>query len=360
MGLSASQARMLQLTARRSDIEYQMQQIASARLDLTNQMTEISENYNNALNDRILYYQESGINSSKNKVQLTHMHLIQQGYEVRDTTTGEVVKPILNVNLTDIDLSNSTLQSVLGNATSQTALYVLGENGEQMSFNQENLTNAGYGVRITEAGTAAGKTEIKDEDLESGIREGLYTLTDLETGEDINYKTASDIHEDTRIVAQLETIGGKFYFINDTTKVQVLFGATDDEGKSKAEGYDEADNILYLNWDKMQKTNLIDADNLDTGLREGRYEIVIPTGDDKYQEYDWTTSTFILDELDTSNDGAAVATYDVESAEAQAKDKTLELKLKNLENEHKAVETEIESVQKVITKNIEGSFKIFV
>ena len=121
----------------------------------------------------------------------------------------------------------------------------------------------------------------------------------------------------------------------------------------------------------MQKTNLIDADNLDTGLREGRYEIVIPTGDDKYQEYDWTTSTkyqeydwttstFILDELDTSNDGAAVATYDVESAEAQAKDKTLELKLKNLENEHKAVETEIESVQKVITKNIEGSFKIFV
>ena len=101
MGLSASQARMLQLTARRSDIEYQMQQIASARLDLTNQMTEISDNYNNALNDRILYYQESGINSSKNKVQLTHMHLIQQGYEVRDTTTGEVVKPILNVNLTD-------------------------------------------------------------------------------------------------------------------------------------------------------------------------------------------------------------------------------------------------------------------
>ena len=360
MGLSASQARMLQLTARRSDIEYQMQQIASARLDLTNQMTEISENYNNALNDRILYYQESGINSSNNKVQLTHMHIIQQGYKILDTNTGEIVEPILNANLSDIDLSSSPLQSVLSDAINKKALYVLGENVEQMSFNQENLTNAGYGIRITETGTAAGITEIKDEDLENGIRKGLYSLTNLETGEDIDYKLASNIQEDSSIISQLTNIGGKFYIDNGTTKIQVIFGATDDDGKSKEEGYDETNNILYLNWDKMQKTNLIEADNLDTGLREGRYQIVLPTSNGELQKYDWTTSTFILDELDTSNDGAAVATYDVESAEAQAKDKTLELKLKNLENEHKAVETEIESVQKVITKNIEGSFKTFV
>lgn len=42
----------------------------------------------------------------------------------------------------------------------------------------------------------------------------------------------------------------------------------------------------------------------------------------------------------------------------QERDKSLELESKRLNTQHQAVQTEIDSVQKVISKNIEGSFKL--
>ena len=45
MGLSASQARFLQLTARQSNVEYQAQQISFERLQLANQMSQVSSEY---------------------------------------------------------------------------------------------------------------------------------------------------------------------------------------------------------------------------------------------------------------------------------------------------------------------------
>lgn len=46
-------------------------------------------------------------------------------------------------------------------------------------------------------------------------------------------------------------------------------------------------------------------------------------------------------------------------AAIQTLDKALELNLKRLETQRNAVQTEIEAVNKVITKNIESSFKTF-
>jgi hypothetical protein len=42
----------------------------------------------------------------------------------------------------------------------------------------------------------------------------------------------------------------------------------------------------------------------------------------------------------------------------QERDKMLELETKRLDTQHQAVQTEIDSVQKVISKNIESSFKL--
>jgi hypothetical protein len=43
----------------------------------------------------------------------------------------------------------------------------------------------------------------------------------------------------------------------------------------------------------------------------------------------------------------------------QSLDKALELQLKRVDTQHDAVQTEIDAVKKVITKNIEGTFKTF-
>ena len=51
MGLSASQARFLQLTARRSDLEYETQQINFQRLQLSQKLTDASTKYQDEMND---------------------------------------------------------------------------------------------------------------------------------------------------------------------------------------------------------------------------------------------------------------------------------------------------------------------
>ena len=43
----------------------------------------------------------------------------------------------------------------------------------------------------------------------------------------------------------------------------------------------------------------------------------------------------------------------------QQQDKSLELNLKQLDTEENAISTELESVKKVISKNVESSFKTF-
>ena len=56
MGMSASQARYLQLTARRSNLEFEAQQICHKRLMLAEQTEKIATSYNAKINDRHLYY----------------------------------------------------------------------------------------------------------------------------------------------------------------------------------------------------------------------------------------------------------------------------------------------------------------
>ena len=61
----------------------------------------------------------------------------------------------------------------------------------------------------------------------------------------------------------------------------------------------------------------------------------------------------------TQDDNTAKANYDKAMARVQRLDKQLELKLNQVETQNKAVETEIESVDKIISSNIESSFKYF-
>ncbi|MBQ7287338.1 MAG: hypothetical protein IJW73_06220 [Candidatus Gastranaerophilales bacterium] len=83
MGLSASQGRLLLLTARRSDLEYRAQQISQKRLVLSQQLEEISLEYENATSNRqmkIDLFLNDGTEDSKTKTQrqcnLTYADLI--------------------------------------------------------------------------------------------------------------------------------------------------------------------------------------------------------------------------------------------------------------------------------------------
>lgn len=73
----------------------------------------------------------------------------------------------------------------------------------------------------------------------------------------------------------------------------------------------------------------------------------------------WQGSNKISEVYDTSDDSQAEAEYQSDMVALQKRDKVLELRLEEVQTEQSAVETELESIKKVIDKNIEDSFKTF-
>lgn len=86
----------------------------------------------------------------------------------------------------------------------------------------------------------------------------------------------------------------------------------------------------------------------------------VPTEKEKgWNEITWQGSSAIAEIYDTSDDAAAESEYEAAMLEIQKKDKVLELRLEQVQTEQSSVETELDSIKQVISKNIEDSFKTF-
>lgn len=107
--------------------------------------------------------------------------------------------------------------------------------------------------------------------------------------------------------------------------------------------------------------NCMDPEYLQKMLNSGEWILQEPNSDKEsgWEETVWQGSTKISDVLDTSDDAAAEAKYEASMKELQKQDKLLELKLEDIQTEENSVETEIDSIKDVISKNIEKSFGTF-
>ena len=73
----------------------------------------------------------------------------------------------------------------------------------------------------------------------------------------------------------------------------------------------------------------------------------------------WQGLSIIQDSYDTSDDAQAESDYEAKTAALKAQDQMLDMEIKQIETQHKAVETEWDSVKKIIDGNIDKTFKIF-
>ncbi len=241
MGMSASQARFLILTAQKSNNEYQAQRITHERLMLAQETENWTIEYNDKMNNKTLLFNANTASDSdlyNYNRKLTYDDIIRSEQDENPglggrlvTTSGKVVVP----KLPQFD-----------------------ENG----LSSDGLKESDYFVD-----PEIGRTDMLQNALTNGV-----------------------------------------YFIE-------LYKYTDDTGEEGA------------SWQKVDYSN--------------------------------TTETKISEVLDKTDDAAAQAEYDKMQSLFQNKDKSLEMRLKQLESEHTALETEIESVQKVIQNNVETSFKTF-
>lgn len=80
--------------------------------------------------------------------------------------------------------------------------------------------------------------------------------------------------------------------------------------------------------------------------------------------YQWSNKalsgmTDVSSKLDDTDDAKASADYEYKSLVIQNQDKQLDVELKQVETQQKACDNEIDSVKKILDKNIERSFKTF-
>lgn len=81
--------------------------------------------------------------------------------------------------------------------------------------------------------------------------------------------------------------------------------------------------------------------------------------DGKWSQTSYGSDSNIHEASDKSDQAKATAKYEAISKRIEVKDKQFDLELKNIDTEHTATQTEIDSVKKVIENNIQRNFKIF-
>ena len=391
MGMAASQARFLGLTARKTNTEYEGQQINQQRTTLSNQ----SANYYNQLLGMTVPVPPSVADYTKT------VYTFQDG-SLSNSITSMIAQPG-GTYLISYTASWTNDFSVVSAAPS---IYTrAGEEGNYTYYvgskelrDITKISDSDYSWKVTY--TKDGKDQTVDAKYDSEKQE-YYTVDD--EGQRTTYKPKEG------------TTPTKFYDGNDeylkTLSAQQLDNLLKEEEKYKEElnqKYGEADwlvryvqNTSTGTWSPyfVKQSSLESAIYNETGSSQSsiqtytvgsaketeeikgvqaRFEqdatgrlisITLNPDDEDQVTYAVTTNTL----TDQAKYDDAMNQYEYDKYEydqsiqeinakieiIQSEDKNLELRLKQLDTEQDAIQTEMDAVQKVIEKNTESTFKTF-
>lgn len=335
MGMAASQARYLELTARKTDVEFQGQQINQQRTELANESAGL---FNELLGlsvptppsttdyTRTIYSFNDGINnytisSVQNLTGDPDYNAIVNYYYTQSTYTGN------DRTRTDLGVRNE--------GTVANPVYWLTD-GATPPVNRTLLTQcqstgaddiAAIEQIVSDTGGATATQFARDYNGGTGIG-NIYKYTD---GGGTTYYYGG---------TQLNTLAGQ----------GGVAGTTDNYyAKNLDKRYDKTENAYITRADSGRYSSIklqSETATLDVATKS-------ETDENAYQnamnEYEYRQQRY---QQEVNNINARTSII-------QAQDRTLELKLKQLDTEQEALQTEMESVKKVIDKNIEQTFKTF-
>lgn len=241
MGLAASQARLLLLTSRKSDLEYRAQQITNSLMILAQQTETVAREYS---------------------VKISNQTVIYQGADKDQTTT--------------------------------------------------TLTAATFKDEFEGAYTLWYKPEGSKEFVEWKAQYGNYYIN--ANGEKITEAEYTRLQETDKEKA------------NEYSKTNETYVSNNYSGPEILEGYNNGTIVI-----KNAKGEVVDL-NGNNGFVTTYY---------------------------TDDDKAAEAEYNTKTASIQVKEKRLQNDLNQVQTQQSACDTEIDSVKKIMDKNIERTFKVF-
>ena len=349
MGMSASQARFLSLTARKTNVEYEGQQINQQRTALSNE----SSNYYSQLTSLAVPVPPSSSDYTKITYTFkdgTEKNTVTSLVATKDTkTTGvymlnyvqEIPADSMVVNGTSIITKTGT-DYTIGSITLQTA-------GTDDSV--DKFIKAGIPAEVANAMSAeerANKLAVEQQyvamasekyatnnwmvryqkNSSTGSYDAvLYSKKELDNA-DYNEKTGASLS------------GIKQYVFGETTESREIKNAHAKVEQDASGRYISL--FIYDNYEKDPTSGT-------------KYDLTTTTESDE-AAYNDAMNQYYYDK----------AQYDQKVQEVNSKieiiqvqDKNLELKLKQLDTEQNAISTEMDAVKKVISKNVESSFKTF-
>ncbi len=332
MGLAASQARYLTLSARKNDLEFAAQTISSRRLQLAYKTAEIARQYSDGMNNKVIKI-EVGTDYSTGTY-------VKQWEHINPSNLKRHKLVLFGTNGLPLGYGQDAEHSPYIEGGNEYYTYKLTEKDDDGKDVSRYLTKSEYEALdadkkskvVTTRYTQEEYNKLTDDTIKGNC---IQTVSSFALNPDYNITKAGNDIESLLISGEACLLDEDFatWLMDHFDRDNGTYSYTDpDTGESRNYTFNEMKN-QYINLKGTSARVDIDWRSDITGVMEHKYY----TEDDEYVQ----------------------AKYETETAEIQAQDKMLELEIKNIETQHKAIETELESVQKVIQGNIDKTFKIF-
>ncbi len=349
MGMAASQARWISLAARKSNVEYEGQQINQARTALANQSSELWNQ---------LYDMDVPTAPSKNDYTTT-----QYSFENGDQT--QIISQIQDAEYTDGDgINYNSYITYYAEISEYTGIRNTNSNPQVQYVPATGEAEAYYMVgtkRLTKL------SDVDRTDTSSTGAWGTYTAELDQIAADWPDTQISRDWLDYKSTGNAQTLDNIYFWTDSNGKVNFVSATADTDDSLEACRQDPTA-LLHSYYADYQTSNkevskygIIEYDS------SGRAISLQLEG--STVTYPLTTSS-ITDE-NTYNDAMNQYNYDKQvyeqhvqdinarTEQIQTEDRTLELRLKALDTEQNALQTEMDAVHKIISKNIESTFKTF-
>ena len=347
MGMAASQARFLGLTARKTNVEYEGQQVNQQRTCLANQ----SANYYNQLLGMTVPTPPSVQDFTKTVYTFTDGAL-------NNTITSLIAQPEGNF-LVSYTRSYTDTNAVV--ATSSSIVTRKGNEGNySYSVGAKDLRELGVRPSAEFIANDPYLSTLNEKDLDALFKEEALYKDQLER----EYNTGKEA--DWLVYYRLDTTSGTynpvFYKKNDLEKESTIYSDSTGASQSFIPAYTIGSTVKTDEMKGVKAQLEKDASGrfinitLDPGTdEECTYALTANTTTDQ-QAYNDAMNQY---EFDKATYDKAVQDINVRIKIIQEEDKNLELRLKQLDTEQDAISTEMDAVQKVIEKNTESTFKTF-
>lgn len=383
MGMAASQARLLAITARIHDVEYQAQSIENAKVQLSTQSDQVYNEYLEALDAQILTVSTIGTDGSKSSVAATFNNL----FSVNRVTPSDGSKYLLRNEKGKLiveDAVYNAYEEFKDQDPYLFAISMLGGDTTEAALTQEVLQAYEESVYQSEVVDANSNKDLQEKrkSLEKYVKDGS-SIYSGNLKEEYNNEEGKETYEallkDYR-EALYKSYGKEICTNNINTTSQGIQGSGalmtnaqfDD---SRFQNYIDIFNQIKLcggcvpisdyNGSFGDASN--NTDWLTSMISCGKFTIDVYSKDKNGKETLTTTSpssdTSLSYKEETSIDNTALkkaeAKYEKDLKDIDKKDKQYDLTLSKLETERNALTTEYDSVKKVIEDNIDRTFGIF-